>query len=125
MKRGWWDALPSIVPGRGNTFTPSYSARKGKEHGKVAEATASGSSSAWSSSSAYSAGTGARLIAEMVPARLSSATKGSVWGSRENLASKMLGVEEEGDVLPIAEDREDEKLGRYFGNGGVGIKLNV
>ncbi|KAL9002125.1 MAG: hypothetical protein Q9188_004927 [Gyalolechia gomerana] len=66
-KRGWWDSLPSIVPGRGNAFTPSYSKSRDGEDSNRAERSDSGSGSAWTSGSAYSAGAGARLIAEMVP----------------------------------------------------------
>ncbi|KAL8936158.1 MAG: hypothetical protein Q9216_005077 [Gyalolechia sp. 2 TL-2023] len=128
-KRGFWDSLPSIVPGRGNAFTPSYSKKEDEGNSKSAggSGNGSGSGSAWSSSSAYSAGAGAKLIAEMVPERLSSAMKGSMWGSQESLVSRIVGDEEEGGVLPVIEDTEDDMslLGKYFEAGGVGIKAEV
>lgn len=123
-KRGWWNSLPSIVPGRGNAFAPSYSKSRDVEDNNGAEGSGSGSGSVWTSGSAYSAGAGARLIAEMVPEGVSAAVDSSVWGSRESLVSRMLGDGEEESGLPISEDREKELsvLGKYFEEGGVGIK---
>ncbi|KAL8943573.1 MAG: hypothetical protein Q9211_000927 [Gyalolechia sp. 1 TL-2023] len=124
IKRGWWDSMPSIVPGRGNASTPSYPKSRDDGDSKSAGGSGSGSGSAWTSGSAYSAGAGARLIAEMVPEGLNSAVKDSIWGSRESLLSRILGDRDDESVLPVAADREDQALmlAKYFEHGGVGIK---
>ncbi|KAL8727634.1 MAG: hypothetical protein Q9181_005639 [Wetmoreana brouardii] len=112
-RTGWWDALPSVVPGRGNAFHPSYSTDRRADE-----------SSGSASGSAYSAGAGARLIARMVPEGVGSAVAGSAWSSGSSLVERMLGDGEEGLLLPVSEEREDGGGGleRYFGDGGVGIR---
>ncbi|KAL8704532.1 MAG: hypothetical protein Q9201_002306 [Fulgogasparrea decipioides] len=111
-RTNWWDALPSIVPGRGNAFTPSWSTNLRAD-----------ASSGSASGSAYSAGAGARLIARMVPEGVGSAVADSAWSSGSSLVERILG-DGEGVVLPVTEEREDRvgDLERYFGDGRVGIR---
>lgn len=128
-RKGFWASLPEAVRGKGSAGTLVSSARKsiGVNGVEGSSSSSSSSSGAWSSSSAYSAGAGARLIAQMVPEGLRSAVAGSAWGSGESLADRMLGVEEGEDGLPVAEKRADGELGlgKYFEEGGVGIKREV
>ncbi|KAL8922312.1 MAG: hypothetical protein Q9208_005282 [Pyrenodesmia sp. 3 TL-2023] len=121
QRKGLWASLPVAVQGKGSAGEPSSSNRKGNA---ADGAEGSSSTSAWSSSSAYSAGAGARLIAQMVPERVRSAIGSSAWGSGESLVERMLGEEDGKDELPVAEEREDGELGlgKYFGDGAVGIK---
>lgn len=119
VKKGWWASLPSVVQGRGGALHPQQNPTV--DANEEGDSTGSG----WTSSSTYSTGAGARLMAQMVPKSMSSAVERLGWGpSTESLPSGMLGEGEEGSGLPVTEEREDGGLGlgRYFGAGGVGIR---
>ncbi|KAL8748262.1 MAG: hypothetical protein Q9184_007454, partial [Pyrenodesmia sp. 2 TL-2023] len=121
QRKGLWASLPEAVQGKGSAGTVSSSTQK---RDGVDSAEGSSSTSAWSSSSAYSAGAGASLIAQMVPERVRSAVAGSAWGSGESLVDRIRGEEEGQNGMLVTEEGEDGELGlgRYFEDGGVGIK---
>ncbi len=127
---GFWASLPEAVQGMGSAGTLVSAARKSVGVDSGEGGSGSSSSGAWSSSSAYSAGAGARLIAQIVPEGVRSAVAGSAWGSGDSLADGMLGVGKGGDGLPVKEGvRADGELGlglgKYFEEEGVGIKREV
>ena len=99
-------------------------------------------------SSGYSAGAGARVLASMVPGDVSPAMATAGWSSGSSLADKgvalvergsqlmdkgrgmmagIVGGEDGGEGLPAVEDARDgdDGLGKYFREGGVGIRREL